>query len=131
MFLSFCLNQVGLSFVVSPLIRIHNETGFSMELQFQRPAPLEDEFASVLLKPGDSIDDSMATFDAINFSGGVKRALMSLSVGKHFHLVVLLLTAIPFYFTLIFFILYYSCAPLSHLEVILFHVIVVYFVKDE
>ncbi|KAJ1381023.1 Vacuolar protein sorting-associated protein 13, SHR-binding domain [Sesbania bispinosa] len=74
--------EVGLSFVVSPLIKIHNETGLSMELQFQRPEPKEDEFASVLLKPGDSIDDSMAMFDAINFSGGVKRALMSLSVGN-------------------------------------------------
>ncbi|KAI5418217.1 hypothetical protein KIW84_042736 [Lathyrus oleraceus] len=75
-------SEVGLSFVVSPLIKIHNETGFSMELQFQRPAPMEDEFASILLKPGDCIDDSMAIFDAINFSGGVKRALMSLSVGN-------------------------------------------------
>lgn len=72
-----------------------------MELQFQRSAPMEDEFASVLLKPGDSIDDSVAIFDAINFSGGVKRALMSLSVGIHFHLLVLLMTAIPFHFTLI------------------------------
>ncbi|OIW09736.1 hypothetical protein TanjilG_23876 [Lupinus angustifolius] len=73
-------SEVGLSVVVSPLIRIHNETGFPAELQFQRPDPKEDEFASVLLKPGDSIDDSMAMFDAINFSGGVKRALTSLSV---------------------------------------------------
>lgn len=71
--------------VVSPLIRIHNGTGFSMELQFQRLEPKEDEFASLLLRPGDSIDDSMAMFDAINFSGGVKRALISLSVGIHFH----------------------------------------------
>jgi hypothetical protein len=45
----------------------------------------------VLLKPGDSIDDSMAIFDAINFSGGVKRALMSLSVGIHFHMLFLLI----------------------------------------
>lgn len=97
---SVCLIQVGLSFVVSPLIKIHNETGFSMELQFQRPAPMEDEFASVLLKPGDCIDDSMAIFDAINFSGGVKRALMSLSVGIHLHLLTLLFTVIPFHFTL-------------------------------
>jgi hypothetical protein len=116
---------------VSPLIKIHNETGFSMELQFQRPAPTDDEFASVLLKPGDSIDDSMAIFDAINFSGGVKRALMSLSVGIHFHLLIHLLTAIHFNFALILFILYYSCAPLSDLEVILFHIFVVYFVKHE
>lgn len=87
-----------------------------MELQFQRPEPVEGEFASVLLKPGDSIDDSMAMFDAVNFSGGVKRALMSLSVGIHFHRLVLLLTAIPFIHTdfLLPAILYYSCAPLSH-----------------
>lgn len=85
-----------MSVEVSPLIRIHNGTGFSMELQFQRLEPKEDEFASLLLRPGDSIDDSMAMFDAINFSGGVKRALISLSVGIHFHLHVLLLTAIAF-----------------------------------
>ncbi|KAI4327520.1 hypothetical protein L6164_019969 [Bauhinia variegata] len=72
----------GLSVIVSPLIRIHNETGFLLELQFQRPQPKEDEFASVSLKPGDSIDDSMAMFDAMKFSGGVKRALMSLSLGN-------------------------------------------------
>lgn len=68
-----------------------------MELQFQRPDPKEDEFASVLLKPGDSIDDSTAMFDAINFSGGVKRALMSLSVGMQIYTHVLLLTALPFF----------------------------------
>ncbi|KAJ7952893.1 Vacuolar protein sorting-associated protein [Quillaja saponaria] len=72
----------GLSVVISPLIKISNETGFSMELRFLRPQPNEDEFASVLLKPGDSIDDSMAMFDAIKLSGGVKKALMSLSVGN-------------------------------------------------
>ncbi|KAG2408680.1 uncharacterized protein HKW66_Vig0035020 [Vigna angularis] len=75
-------SEVGLLVVVSPLIRIHNGTGFSMELRFQRLEPKEDEFASLLLRPGDSIDDSMAMFDAINFSGGVKRALISLSVGN-------------------------------------------------
>lgn len=72
-----------MSVSVSPLVIIHNETGLSIELQFQRPQPKEDEFASVLLKPGDSIDDSMAMFDAIKLSGGVKRALMSLTVGMH------------------------------------------------
>lgn len=76
-----------------------------MELQFQRPVPMEDDFASVLLKPGDSIDDSIAMFDAISFSGGVKRALMSLSVGIDFHLLLLLLTAIPFQFMQIFSVL--------------------------
>lgn len=67
--------------MVSPLIRIHNETGFSMELRFRRTQENEDQFASVLLKPGEAIDDSMAMFDAINLSGGLKKALTSLSVG--------------------------------------------------
>lgn len=69
--------------MVSPLIRIHNETEFSMDLRFRRVQEQEDEFASILLKPGDSIDDSMAMFDAISFSGGLKKALRSLSVGMH------------------------------------------------
>ncbi|KAJ0097654.1 hypothetical protein Patl1_28814 [Pistacia atlantica] len=75
-------SEDGLSILVCPLIRIHNETGFSMELRFQRTQEQEDQFASVLLKPGETIDDSMAMFDAINFSGGLKKALMSLSVGN-------------------------------------------------
>lgn len=70
-----------MSIVISPLTRIHNETVFPMELRFQRPQQNEDVFASVLLKKGDSIDDSMATFDAVNLSGGLKKALMSLSLG--------------------------------------------------
>ncbi|XP_057976276.1 uncharacterized protein LOC131163647 isoform X2 [Malania oleifera] len=72
----------GLSVVVSPLIRVHNGTKFSMELRFQRPQQKEEESASVLLKAGDTIDDSMAAFDAINLSGGLRKALMSLSVGN-------------------------------------------------
>ncbi|KAI9166047.1 hypothetical protein LWI28_025262 [Acer negundo] len=75
-------SEDGLSVVVSPLVRIHNETEFSMELRFRRIQEKGDEFASVSIKPGDSIDDSMATFDAISFSGGLKKALMSLSVGN-------------------------------------------------
>lgn len=70
-----------MSISVSPLIRIHNETKFSVELQISRPEPMEDEFASVLLKAGDTFDDSMASFDAINFSGGFRKAVMSLNVG--------------------------------------------------
>lgn len=72
-----------MSIVVSPLIRIHNETKFSMELRFRRPEQKEDEYASVLLKTGDTIDDSIATFNAVKLSGGIKKALMSLSVGMH------------------------------------------------
>ncbi|KAF7809778.1 putative vacuolar protein sorting-associated protein 13C [Senna tora] len=75
-------SEDGLSVAVSPLVIIHNETALSMELKFQRSQPKEDEFASVSIKPGDSIDDSMAMFDAIKFSKGVKRALMSLTVGN-------------------------------------------------
>ncbi|MED6114835.1 hypothetical protein PIB30_084302 [Stylosanthes scabra] len=77
--------EVGLSVVVSPLIRIHNETGFPLELRFQRAEPQGDEVASVVLEPGAYIDDSMAMFDAINFSDGVKKALMSLSIGIYFY----------------------------------------------
>ncbi|XP_065873049.1 uncharacterized protein [Euphorbia lathyris] len=72
----------GLSIAVSPLIKIHNETEFSMELRFRRLQQNEDVFASVLLQKGDSIDDSMATFDAISVSGELKKALMSLSLGN-------------------------------------------------
>ncbi|XVF17781.1 hypothetical protein REPUB_Repub10bG0153200 [Reevesia pubescens] len=72
----------GLSIAVSPLIRIRNETKFSIELRIRRPEHLEDEFASVSLKAGDTFDDSMASFDAIKFSGGSRKALMSLNVGN-------------------------------------------------
>lgn len=101
----------GLSVAVSPMVMIHNDTGLSMELKFQRPQPKEDEFASVSLKPGDSIDDFMAMFDAIKFSGGVKRALMSLTVGMHCQLLVLLST-IPFltaFISILFLSLLFTC----------------------
>lgn len=52
-----------------------------MELRFRRNQPNEDESASVLLKHGDVIDDSRAMFDALNSSGGSRKALKSLSVG--------------------------------------------------
>lgn len=67
--------------MVSPLLRIRNETDFSMELRFQRPQHKEAEFASVILKTGDTIDDCLAAFGAINLTGGLKKALVSLSVG--------------------------------------------------
>ncbi|XP_058069198.1 uncharacterized protein LOC131218589 isoform X3 [Magnolia sinica] len=72
----------GVSLVVSPLLRIHNASGFSMEIRFQRPQETEAESASVLLQSGDTIDDSMAVFDALKLSGGLKKALMSLSLGN-------------------------------------------------
>ncbi|XP_022751328.1 uncharacterized protein LOC111300016 isoform X3 [Durio zibethinus] len=76
-------SEDGLSVAVSPLIRIRNETKFSIELRIRREKmedEFEDEFVSVSLKAGDTIDDSMASFDAINLSGGYKKALMSLNV---------------------------------------------------
>lgn len=74
--------EEGLSLAVSPLLRIHNETDFSMELRFQRPQQKETDFASLVLEAGDSVDDSIAAFGASSLSGGSKKALMSLSVGN-------------------------------------------------
>ena len=70
-----------MSIAVSPLIRIHNETEFSMELRFRRSQQNEDVFAPMLLKKGASVDDSMKAFEAIGSSGGLKKALMSFTVG--------------------------------------------------
>ncbi|XP_071694742.1 uncharacterized protein [Rutidosis leptorrhynchoides] len=72
----------GLSICVSPLLRIYNKTDFPMELRFQRPEQQENGYVSVVLKAGDSFDDSTAAFDAIKASGGSKKALVSLSVGN-------------------------------------------------
>ncbi|KAF6166527.1 hypothetical protein GIB67_005389 [Kingdonia uniflora] len=72
----------GLSVVVSPLLRIHNETGFSMELRFRRPQQKEADFASVMLRSQDMIDDSMAALNAINSTVGSKKAFISLSLGN-------------------------------------------------
>ncbi|XP_042508366.1 uncharacterized protein LOC122084300 isoform X2 [Macadamia integrifolia] len=72
----------GLSITVSPLLKIRNETEFSLELRFRRPQQKETESASVLLRTGDTIDDSMASFDAIKSSGGLKKALISLGLGN-------------------------------------------------
>lgn len=52
-----------------------------MELRFQRGQQKETEYASVVLKTGDTIDDSMATFGATSLSGEQRKALMSVSVG--------------------------------------------------
>ncbi|XP_048138871.1 uncharacterized protein LOC115740159 isoform X2 [Rhodamnia argentea] len=72
----------GLSIVVSPLTRIQNETDFSVELQFQRPEQERDGSALVLLKKGETMDDSTAMFDAIKMSGGSKKVITSLSLGN-------------------------------------------------
>lgn len=67
--------------MISPLLRIHNETDFSLELRFQRLNLKEKEYASLMLKAGSVIDDSMAAFSAINLSGGLRKVFTSLSVG--------------------------------------------------
>lgn len=75
-------SEEGLSISVSPLLRIYNETKFSLELRFRRPQQGTDEPVSVVLKRGETIDESVAAFDAVNLSGVLKKALMSLSVGN-------------------------------------------------
>ncbi|KAJ0963386.1 hypothetical protein J5N97_028508 [Dioscorea zingiberensis] len=74
--------EEGISLVVSPLLRIHNESEFPTELRFQRPQQNEAEAASVMLRSGDTIDDCMTSFDALDLSGGSKRALTSLTLGN-------------------------------------------------
>ncbi|KAK9108745.1 hypothetical protein Sjap_016805 [Stephania japonica] len=72
----------GFAIKVSPLLRIHNETGFPLAIRFCRPQQEESESAFISLRTGDAIDDSMAALDAINLSGGSKKALMSLCLGN-------------------------------------------------
>ncbi|GAB2259820.1 hypothetical protein Droror1_Dr00010675 [Drosera rotundifolia] len=74
--------EEGLSVVVSPLLRVHNVTGLPLELRFQRPQQKEFESAAVLLQAGDTIDDCVAAFDAVNGTGGFKKVLVSLTVGN-------------------------------------------------
>ncbi|KAK1299722.1 hypothetical protein QJS10_CPB13g00147 [Acorus calamus] len=74
--------EEGLSVVVSPLLRIHNESGFSMKLRFRRTQETETECASINLQKGDTIDDSMAVFDAFDLPSNQRKALMSLSIGN-------------------------------------------------
>lgn len=71
--------------IVSPLLKIHNETDFSMELHFQRPQHEETESALLTLKAGEVIDDGVTAFTAIDLSGGLRKALTSLSVGMPCH----------------------------------------------
>ncbi|ERN17671.1 hypothetical protein AMTR_s00059p00194330 [Amborella trichopoda] len=75
-------SQDGLSLVISPMLKIHNESGFTLELRCRRPQEINDESPTVLLRNGDSIDDSMAASDALNMTGGLRRALLSLSLGN-------------------------------------------------
>ncbi|XP_057771209.1 LOW QUALITY PROTEIN: uncharacterized protein LOC130991025 [Salvia miltiorrhiza] len=73
----------GLSIIVCPLLMIHNETDFSLELRFQRGQGEGTESASLILKAGDVVDDTMTAFSAVNLPGGSRKALTSLSVGNY------------------------------------------------
>lgn len=66
---------------VSPMVRVRNATGLFLELQCRRPKQ-EGDGAVVLLEDGDTIDDCMGSFDAINLEGDLKKALTSFNVGK-------------------------------------------------
>ncbi|XP_073288877.1 uncharacterized protein [Primulina huaijiensis] len=72
----------GISIIVAPMLKIHNETDFPLELRFQRPQHKETDAASLTLKAGDVVDDSLTAFNAVDSSGGLKKALTSLSVGN-------------------------------------------------
>ncbi|KAG8384490.1 hypothetical protein BUALT_Bualt04G0123100 [Buddleja alternifolia] len=73
----------GLSVVVSPLLKVHNETDFSLELRFQRPQDEENEPALLMLEAGDIVDDAMTSFRTIDLSGALRKALTSLNVGNY------------------------------------------------
>ncbi|KAG0467235.1 hypothetical protein HPP92_018815 [Vanilla planifolia] len=49
---------------------------------FRRPEESSKESASVMLKHGDTVDDSKAMFEALDFDGGSRRTLMSLTLGN-------------------------------------------------
>lgn len=74
--------QEGLSLSVQPLLRIYNKSDFPLELRFQRPNKASEEAAFVTVRSGDMVDEATGVFDAMDLSGGSKRALMSLSLGK-------------------------------------------------
>lgn len=74
--------QEGLSLSVQPLLRIYNKSDFPLELRFQRPQNENEEAAVVTVRSGDMVDESTGVLDAMNLSGGSKKALMSLALGK-------------------------------------------------
>lgn len=63
------------------MVRIRNATGLFLELQCRRPKQ-EGDGAVVLLEDGDTIDDCMGSFDALNLEGELRKALTSFNVGK-------------------------------------------------
>ncbi|KAJ3674403.1 hypothetical protein LUZ60_005019 [Juncus effusus] len=75
--------EEGLCISVSPLLKLHNKTELPVELRFTRPGESIDESAAfVTLRNGEVIDESMGLFDAIELTGGSKRALLSLALGN-------------------------------------------------
>uniref|UniRef100_A0ACD6A2G5 Uncharacterized protein n=1 Tax=Avena sativa TaxID=4498 RepID=A0ACD6A2G5_AVESA len=72
----------GLSLSVEPLLRIYNKSDFPLELRFQRPQKANEEAAFVTVRSGDMVDESTGVFDAMDLSGGSKRALMALALGN-------------------------------------------------
>lgn len=74
--------QEDLSLSVQPLLRVYNKSDFPIELRFQRPNKTNEEAAFVTVRSGDMVDESTGVFDAMDLSGGSKRALMSLALGK-------------------------------------------------
>uniref|UniRef100_K3Z322 Vacuolar protein sorting-associated protein 13 VPS13 adaptor binding domain-containing protein n=1 Tax=Setaria italica TaxID=4555 RepID=K3Z322_SETIT len=75
-------SEEGLSLSVQPLLRVYNKSDFPIELRFQRPNKTNEEAAFVTVRSGDMVDESTGVFDAMDLSGGSKRALMSLALGK-------------------------------------------------
>lgn len=75
-------SEEGLSLSVQPLLRIYNKSDFPLELRFQRPSKINDEAAFVTVGSGGMVDESSGVFDVMEFSGGSKRALMSLALGN-------------------------------------------------
>ncbi|XP_047048194.1 uncharacterized protein LOC124653172 isoform X1 [Lolium rigidum] len=72
----------GLSLSVEPLLRIYNKSDFPLELRFQRPQKTNEEAAFVTVRCGDMVDESTGVFDAMDLSGGPKKALMALALGN-------------------------------------------------
>ncbi|KAM0863381.1 hypothetical protein ACQ4PT_044630 [Festuca glaucescens] len=72
----------GLSLSVEPLLRIYNKSDFPLELRFQRPQKTNEEAAFVTVRSGDMVDESTGVFDAMDLSGGSKKALMALALGN-------------------------------------------------
>ncbi|TVT99078.1 hypothetical protein EJB05_55577, partial [Eragrostis curvula] len=75
-------SEEGLSLSVQPLLTIYNKSDFPVELRFLRPSKTNDEAVFVTVKSGDMVDESTGVFDAMDLSGGSKRALMSLALGN-------------------------------------------------